>query len=208
MPDNVVHLPRPSQERPQNPLPGLYFRVGRNQHVELLDVLGEGERGFFGIIIDAHYAVRRHRELRLETLGRGFDVGCQQSWPILGSPDVAGIDAIAAALAAFALGSSRCHALVHDAIDFLGAGLATVRVRRVEQHQALDRLGMIHCELRNRGPAEGVSNESEIPPAELIDEFECIRGKYGDTVGVIVGWRIGSAGAAVVDGDRGVLVGG
>lgn len=69
-----MHLPRPSHERPSHQLPGLYFRVGRNQHRDLLDVLGEGERGFFGIIIDAHYADRRHRELRLEALRCGFDV--------------------------------------------------------------------------------------------------------------------------------------
>jgi len=39
----------------------------------VLDILGEGEKGFLGLIIDAHYA-RRHRELRLEALRRGFDV--------------------------------------------------------------------------------------------------------------------------------------
>ena len=60
---NVVHLPRPPEERPAIRPLGLYFRIGRSQHKDMLALLAEGERKFFGLVIDAPYAAR-HRELR------------------------------------------------------------------------------------------------------------------------------------------------
>lgn len=65
MVSNVVHLPRPQEERPAIRPLGLYFRVGRDQHKDMLALLAEGERNFFGLVIDAPYAAR-HRELRAE----------------------------------------------------------------------------------------------------------------------------------------------
>ena len=60
---NVVHLPRPRSQRPASEGLGFYVRVGRNDHVSLLDPLATGEEGIFGFVIDAHNA-ERHRELR------------------------------------------------------------------------------------------------------------------------------------------------
>lgn len=72
MSDNVVHLPRPRQAR-TGPRPLAFFvRVGRNDHREMLDLVGTGERGIFGFVIDAHHA-ERHRELMTEARKRDFD---------------------------------------------------------------------------------------------------------------------------------------
>lgn len=73
MNETVVYLPRPSTGRKDKQTPSLYFRVGRNQHRDVLDILGEGESGFSGLIFDAHYS-QRHRELRSEAIRRGLDV--------------------------------------------------------------------------------------------------------------------------------------
>ena len=70
---NVVHLPRPQKDRSQAPPIALYFRVGRDQHKDMLDLLAQGEKGFFGLVIEARYA-HRHRELRTEALHKGLDV--------------------------------------------------------------------------------------------------------------------------------------
>lgn len=73
MPSNVIHLPRPREARdPATPI-GLFIRIGRNQHREMLHLLAEGERGFNGLIIDAPYTYR-HRELIAEARQRGFEV--------------------------------------------------------------------------------------------------------------------------------------
>lgn len=70
---NIVHLPRPARDRdPATPF-GLYFRVGRDQHRDLMDALAQGEKEFFGIVIEARYA-QRHRELKIEALKQGLDV--------------------------------------------------------------------------------------------------------------------------------------
>src|ERR1041385_3446454 len=70
---NVIRLPRPKQDQsPVNPL-GLYFRVGRDQHRDVLDLLAQGETSFFGLVIEARYA-DRHRELHTEALKKGLDV--------------------------------------------------------------------------------------------------------------------------------------
>ena len=73
MVSNVVHLPRPREERPAIRSLGLYFRIGRDQHKDMLALLAEGERNFFGLVIDAPYA-GRHRELCAEAHKHGLDV--------------------------------------------------------------------------------------------------------------------------------------
>jgi hypothetical protein len=71
--DNIIHLPRPEGLRNEPEELGLYIRIGRNDHLAMLDLLAEGERRIFGIVIDAQNA-HRHRELKSEALKRGFDV--------------------------------------------------------------------------------------------------------------------------------------
>lgn len=58
MSENVVYLPPPKQIRSQSQQLGLYLRIGRNQHRDMLDILAEGDSGFVGIIIDAQNTVR------------------------------------------------------------------------------------------------------------------------------------------------------
>lgn len=70
---NVIHLPRPTDARPVGASAGLYFRVGRNQHKDLLDVLSGGVRDFHGLVIDGTNA-DRHSELHLQALDLGLDV--------------------------------------------------------------------------------------------------------------------------------------
>ena len=73
MSDNVIPLPRHRDARPTGRRLGLYLRVGRNQHHELLEVLSGGERDFHGIVIDAGNA-DRHSELRTYALQSDLDV--------------------------------------------------------------------------------------------------------------------------------------
>jgi hypothetical protein len=48
-------------------------RAGFNGHVALLDLLGSGEKGIFGVVIDAQH-LDRHRELITEARRRDLDV--------------------------------------------------------------------------------------------------------------------------------------
>lgn len=73
MADNVIQLPRPQSTRPEMEPLGLYLRVGRNQHRDLLDVLSSGERNFHGLVIDAGN-VKRHGDLLSRALKEGLDV--------------------------------------------------------------------------------------------------------------------------------------
>ncbi len=73
MVDNVVRLPRPRAARPPADELGLFIRVGRNDHKELLHMLAAGEKSVFGFVVDAQYAVR-HRDLIADARTRGFDV--------------------------------------------------------------------------------------------------------------------------------------
>lgn len=70
---NVIQLPRPRAQRPAPNGLGLYVRVGRNDHIALLDLLATGEEGVFGFVIDAHNA-ERHKELITEARRRDLDV--------------------------------------------------------------------------------------------------------------------------------------
>jgi hypothetical protein len=69
----VVRLPRPAASRPAPDPIGFYVRVGRNDHVELLDLIATGERGIFGLVIEAHN-VGRHRDLMTEARQHGLDL--------------------------------------------------------------------------------------------------------------------------------------
>jgi hypothetical protein len=51
----------------------LYFRVGYNDHKEMLDFLAAGRTGFFGIVADPTL-MDRHRELREQVLKHRLDV--------------------------------------------------------------------------------------------------------------------------------------
>ncbi len=73
MNSNAVHLPRARKDREAIRPLGLYLRVGRQQHKDVLDVLAAGERGFMGLIIEAPYT-ERHWELRAEAAKQGLDV--------------------------------------------------------------------------------------------------------------------------------------
>ena len=70
---NVIRLPRPSSSRPNGAKPGLYFRVGYNQHRDVLDLLSSGVHDFHGIVIDATN-LERHVELKTRALEVGLDV--------------------------------------------------------------------------------------------------------------------------------------
>ena len=70
----VIRLPRPLAQRPAPEGLGFYVRVGRNDHVALLNLLATGgEEGIFGLVIDAQH-VERHRELITEARRRDLDV--------------------------------------------------------------------------------------------------------------------------------------
>lgn len=73
MANNVVQLPRSRTQRPQAEGLGLYIRVGRNDHRELLHILASGERSIFGFVIEARYAVR-HKDLIAEAKKLDIDV--------------------------------------------------------------------------------------------------------------------------------------
>lgn len=73
MPSNVIHLPRPRAQRSSPEALGLFVRVGRNDHVAMLDLIAAGERGVFGFVIDVHN-IDRHRELVREARRQDFDV--------------------------------------------------------------------------------------------------------------------------------------
>jgi hypothetical protein len=70
---NVIQLPRPRQSRTGHQQLAFYVRVGRNDHQEILELIGSGERGVFGVVIEAQY-VRRHKELITEAHKRQLDV--------------------------------------------------------------------------------------------------------------------------------------
>ncbi len=71
--DNVIHLPRPEGLHDPSTELGWCIRIGRNDHLTMLDLPVEGEKRIFGVVIDAQHS-HRHRELRAEALKRGFDV--------------------------------------------------------------------------------------------------------------------------------------
>lgn len=73
MPDNVIRLPRPPAQRPSPEGLGFYIRVGRNDHLGLMNLLSTGEEGIFGLVIEAQNA-GRHKDLITEARQRNLDV--------------------------------------------------------------------------------------------------------------------------------------
>jgi hypothetical protein len=94
MPSNVVHLPRPPSQRPAPEGLGFFVRVSRNDHVELLHLIGTGEQGIFGFVIDAHN-IERHDDLIAEARRHDFDVILDPKIQQMGFPG-AHTDALAA----------------------------------------------------------------------------------------------------------------
>lgn len=73
MTDNVAQFPGfPRSVRPAPDPLGLYLRVGRNDHRELLNVLAAGDGVCFGAVFDATQ-IGRHKELREQVAERKLD---------------------------------------------------------------------------------------------------------------------------------------
>lgn len=81
----VIHLPRPQDMRPISSSLGFYVRVGRNDHLEMLDLLASGEKGIFGFVIEAPY-VNRHRDLLTEARKLEMDLILDPKTQELGLP--------------------------------------------------------------------------------------------------------------------------
>src|SRR5687768_13825170 len=73
MSDNVIQLPRPASIRPSARRLGHYLHVDWNDHLEVLQLIAEGDRGYLGYVVGAQN-VERHKEFLKEALKRGFDL--------------------------------------------------------------------------------------------------------------------------------------
>src|ERR1700732_786242 len=111
MSSNVIHLLRPRAQRPSSLGLGFYVRVGRNDHIEMMNLIAAGERGIFGFVIDAHN-VDRHRELITEAQRRDYDVILDPKTQPMGFPN-----GNTESLAAMPWGLERHH----NVTDFDGA---------------------------------------------------------------------------------------
>jgi hypothetical protein len=100
----------PRRIRPAPDPLGLYFRVGRNDHRELLDLMAAGESRFFGLVLDPTYA-KFQRELVERAVERRLDVILDPR-----TQASATIGGFTAALGELPWGRGRVH--VED--DFLG----------------------------------------------------------------------------------------
>lgn len=69
---NVVPL-MPKTHRGRKEELGFFVRVGHNDHRVVLDLLANGERGLFGVVVAAQHA-NRHSELISDARDRGLDV--------------------------------------------------------------------------------------------------------------------------------------
>ncbi|MFQ5954119.1 MAG: hypothetical protein ACE5JZ_03545 [Kiloniellales bacterium] len=72
MADNVIQMSPPRAVRPAPEPLGLYVRAGRNDHIELLNLLAAGDAECFGVVFDAVH-VNRHKELREQIVERRLD---------------------------------------------------------------------------------------------------------------------------------------
>ena len=108
---NVIRLPRPSPQRPSSEGLGFYVRVGRNDHVELLQLLATGEQDIFGFVIEAHN-VERHQDLIIEARRHSIDVILDPKIQQMGFPG-----AHTVSLASLPWGLERHH----NVTDFDGA---------------------------------------------------------------------------------------
>ena len=160
--DNVIRLPRPKSARDQPHELGFYLRVGRDQHLTVMNLLAEGERRFFGLIIEATN-VHRHRELRVEARKRGVDIILDpktQAWAMPG-----GHTSRAAALP---WGLDR----PHRTDDFSGAdGRAQVErlIMFAVKNEFTQLLGPTHYLQSHSDPWLGVDIESMRLARNLID---------------------------------------
>jgi hypothetical protein len=111
MTSNVIPLPRPKGLRAVPGALGFFVRVGRNDHIELAQLLPSGERGIFGLVIDAHN-LDRHRELITEARRRNLDVILDPKTQQMGFPH-----ALSESLSALPWGLARHH----NVADFDGA---------------------------------------------------------------------------------------
>lgn len=69
----IIQLPRPAAVRPSPNRLGHYLHVDWSDHIEVLQLLAEGERGYSGFVVSAAGA-ERQKELLKEASKRGFDV--------------------------------------------------------------------------------------------------------------------------------------
>jgi hypothetical protein len=111
MTSNVIPLPRPKGQRTASSALGFFVRVGRNDHIELAQLLASGESGIFGFVIDAHN-LDRHRELITEARRRNLDVILDPKTQQMGFPH-----ALSESLSALPWALARHH----NVTDFDGA---------------------------------------------------------------------------------------
>ena len=111
MNSNVILLPRPKGQRASPSALGFFVRVGRNDHIELAQLLASGESGIFGLVIEAHN-LDRHRELITEARRRSLDVILDPKTQQMGFPH-----ALSESLSALPWGLARHH----NVTDFDGA---------------------------------------------------------------------------------------
>lgn len=71
MRSNVTQL-QPRAVRPVSEPLGLYLRAGRNDHLELMNLLAAGDTGCFGVVFDATLE-GRHEELKEQVLAHRLD---------------------------------------------------------------------------------------------------------------------------------------
>jgi hypothetical protein len=119
---NVIALPRPREARSQPDPLAFFVRVGRNDHREMLELLATGERGVFGVVIEAQY-LKRHRDLVTEVRSRDYDLILDPKTQPMGFPG-----GLTEKLSALPWGLTRHH----NVTDFDGAAGRAVAVQIVE----------------------------------------------------------------------------
>ncbi len=118
MATNVIHLPRPRSSRTGTEPLGLFIRVGRNDHNEILELISSGERGLFGFVIDARY-VDRHKDLITEARKREFDLILDPKTQQMGLPG-----SYNDSLMGLPWGETQQHHVISDFDDQLGRNRA------------------------------------------------------------------------------------
>lgn len=171
MSTNVIPLPRPHVHRPSPPALGFYVRAGFNGHSALLDLLGSGEKGIFGVVIDAQN-LDRHRELITEARRRDLDVILDPKVLQMGFPG-----GVTAGLSGLPWGLDRPHTVV-DFDGSAGQRRAAQMAETAISHGCTQLLGPTHflrsandpwlrrdIAMMNRVAAEIERNDGEV---ELI----------------------------------------
>ncbi|MEX2648818.1 MAG: hypothetical protein WD673_07375 [Alphaproteobacteria bacterium] len=135
---NVIHLPRPRSLRTGHEPLAFYVRVGRNDHIEVLELLTAGERGIFGFVVEAPY-LDRHEELITEARKRNFDVILDPRTQQMGLPG-----SYSDALIALPWGKSERHHTVADFEGQSGRARAAKIVEFALSHGCTQLLGPTH----------------------------------------------------------------